>query len=66
MNHDADDAMAITALHQRHTRRRLSDKILIAFHQACDQADLEAAQRLLSILDAMTSAKRLRSRRTIR
>jgi hypothetical protein len=36
MNHEADDAMAITAPYQRHTRRRLSDKILIAFHFACD------------------------------
>jgi hypothetical protein len=36
MNHEADDAMGITAQYQRHTRRRLSDKILIAFHQARD------------------------------
>jgi hypothetical protein len=40
MNHEVDAAIAITAQYQRHTRRRLSDKILIAFHQACDQADL--------------------------
>jgi hypothetical protein len=30
--------------------RRLSDKILIAFHQACDQRDLEVARSLLEIL----------------
>jgi hypothetical protein len=33
--------------------RRLSDKILIAFHQGCDQGDVEVARRLLDILDAM-------------
>jgi hypothetical protein len=34
--------------------RRLSDKILIAFHQGCDQNDVEVAQCLLDILDFMT------------
>jgi hypothetical protein len=33
--------------------RRLSDKILIAFHQACDQADFEIAEQLLHILEVM-------------
>jgi hypothetical protein len=33
--------------------RRLSDKILIAFHQACDQADYEIAEQLLHILETM-------------
>ena len=27
--------------------RRLSDKILIAFHHACDQSDFEVAEQLL-------------------
>jgi hypothetical protein len=35
--------------------RRLSDKILIAFHQACDQGDLEVAAHLLEVLEFMTS-----------
>jgi predicted helicase len=35
--------------------RRLSDKILVAFHQACDQADFEIAQRLIGILETMGS-----------
>jgi len=30
--------------------RRLSDKVLIAFHHACDQADYEAADALLRVL----------------
>ena len=33
--------------------RRLSDKILIAFHYACDQRDLEVAERLLNVLEMM-------------
>jgi hypothetical protein len=33
-----------------HTRR-LSDKILVAFHQACDQHDFEVAERLLGVLE---------------
>jgi hypothetical protein len=37
--------------------RRLSDKILIAFHQACDQSDLEVAEQLLHVLEAMLSRR---------
>src|SRR5580698_6222207 len=33
--------------------RRLSDKILIAFHHACDQGDFEAAEQLLHVLEMM-------------
>jgi hypothetical protein len=36
----------------RHTRR-LSDKILIAFHHACDQSDFEVANDLLVIMEKM-------------
>jgi hypothetical protein len=52
----SDDLMTVTV--RRHARR-LSDKILIAFHQACDQADFEVAERLLNILETMTAALRL-------
>jgi hypothetical protein len=31
--------------------RRLTDKILNAFHQACDQGDFETAQKLLEIVE---------------
>jgi hypothetical protein len=34
--------------------RRLSDKILIAFHHACDQRDIEVARQLLDVLEFMT------------
>jgi hypothetical protein len=33
--------------------RRLSDKILIAFHQACDQADFDVAEELLLVLETI-------------
>ncbi len=39
-------------IHPRYTRR-LSDKILIAFHQACDQGDVEVARPLLEVLEFM-------------
>ncbi len=37
--------------------RRLSDKILIAFHQACDQGDYEVAEELLHILERMLTRR---------
>lgn len=40
----------------RHTRR-LSDKILIAFHHACDQGDFEVADDLLRILEKMLTRR---------
>jgi hypothetical protein len=43
-------------LPQRHSRR-LSDKILLAFHQACDQADYEVAEQLLRVLEVMLSRR---------
>jgi hypothetical protein len=33
--------------------RRLSDKILVAFHQACDQGDFEVAEQLLHTFGIM-------------
>jgi hypothetical protein len=33
--------------------QRLSDKILVAFHQACDEADFEVAEGLLGVLEGM-------------
>jgi hypothetical protein len=40
----------------RHTRR-LSDKILIAFHHACDQGDFEVADELLRVLEMMLTRR---------
>jgi hypothetical protein len=39
--------------------RRLSDKILIAFHHACDQADFEVAEQLLGVLEMMLTRRPL-------
>ena len=48
---------AMTATAPRHTRR-LSDKILSAFHQACDQADFEVAERLLKVVEMVLAVPR--------
>jgi hypothetical protein len=53
MSDVSDDTMTATA--PRYTRR-LSDKILIAFHQACDQADFDVAVRLLKVLETVIAA----------
>ena len=37
--------------------RRLSDKILIAFHHACDQADFEVAEMLLQVMEMMLTRR---------
>ncbi len=47
---------AATAPAPRYTRR-LSDKILIAFHQACDQGDYEIADELLRILEQILTRR---------
>ena len=39
--------------------RRLSDKVLIAFHHACDQSDFEVAEQLLHILEMMLTRRPL-------
>lgn len=51
--------------------RRLTDKILIAFHHACDLADCEAARQLLGTLEMVvrrppiTHEDHLRDRRKL-
>ena len=42
----------VLPLTPRHTRR-LSDKLFVAFHQACDTAELDVAEQLLGILEKM-------------
>jgi hypothetical protein len=39
--------------------RRLPDKILVAFHSACDQGDFEVAESLLQILELMLTRRPL-------
>ena len=50
------DAVRSAGAQTRHTRR-LSDKILIAFHHACDQGDFEVAEELLRILEMMLTRR---------
>ena len=38
----------------RHTRR-VSDKLFVAFHQACDTVQLDVAEQLLGILEKIMS-----------
>ena len=54
----AEGGRAAAAPAPRHTRR-LSDKILIAFHHACDQGDFEVAEQLLHILEMMLTRRPL-------
>jgi hypothetical protein len=55
---DSDEVTGrgLEAVVPRHTRR-LSDKILIAFHHACDQSDFEVAEQLLRILETMVTRR---------
>jgi len=53
---DLDDGRDAGRAPPRHSRR-LSDKILIAFHHACDQADFEVAEQLLRILEMMLTRR---------
>ncbi len=47
-----DNSQAAAGADVRYARR-LSDKIAIAFHHACDERDIEVAQRLLDVLEGM-------------
>ncbi len=59
-NHDAEQEVgvrtAVPTITPRYSRR-LSDKILIAFHGACDQADFDVADQLLRVLEMMLTRR---------
>ena len=42
----------------RHSRR-VSDKILISFHQACDQNDFDVAQQLLNVFEFILTRREM-------
>jgi len=50
------DGASGSATGPRYTRR-LSDKILIAIHFACDQGEMEIAWRLLRVLEVMLTRR---------
>ena len=52
-----DDAGDLVATPSKRYSRRLSDKILVAFHHACDQADFEVARKLLQTLEMMLTQR---------
>jgi hypothetical protein len=54
-----EDGRDLTAAPPQRYSRRLSDKILIAFHHACDQSDFEVAQQLLQVLEMMLTRRPL-------
>ena len=54
--HAADEALPAQSFVPRHSRR-LSDKLLVAFHHACDVMDLEVADQLLRLLEMMTTRR---------
>jgi len=51
-----DEQAAVPGKPVRHTRK-LFDKILVAFHHACDVGDLRVAEQLLPILESMTTRR---------
>ena len=53
----ADDVLERPRAGPRQQGRRLSDKILAAFHHACDQNEFEVADGLLHILEGMLMRK---------
>lgn len=53
----SDDARPLPAGPARRHTRRLEDKLLVAFHHACDVADIEVARHVLQILELMLARK---------
>ena len=51
-----EGAAASTVPARRHSRR-LEDKLLIAFHHACDVADIEVARHVLQIIELMLARR---------
>jgi len=59
MNHVSDIGQDAQSGGTPRNGRRLSDKILVAFHQACDQADFEVAERLLQVVEILLAQRPL-------
>lgn len=54
---EEDGGRDVTAIPRQ--TRRLPDKILVAFHSACDQGDFEVAESLLRVLEVMLTRRPL-------
>ena len=53
---DVDPAPRVESPVRRHSRR-LEDKLLVAFHHACDTSDLEVAEHVLRVLEMMLARR---------
>ncbi len=53
---ESPSALQPSAPLRRHTRR-LEDKLLVAFHHACDVSDIEVARHVLQVLELMLARK---------
>ena len=54
----SDPPADTTANKIRRRPRRVADHILTAFHQACDQRDLDLAEQLLAVLASVIAGPR--------
>lgn len=54
---DDDAARRVTPYSLLRHTRRISDKVLIAFHHACDTSDLESATHLLNVLETILTRR---------
>jgi hypothetical protein len=52
------DPLGDTTANRTRRRRSVASHILIAFHQACDQRDLEVAEQLLAVLAMVIAGRR--------
>ena len=52
-----DSPIPTTATSVRRHTRRLEDKLLVAFHHACDVSDVEIARQVLSIVELMLARR---------
>lgn len=51
------EGAATASVPARRHSRRLEDKLLIAFHHACDVADIEVARHVLQIIELMLARR---------
>ena len=55
---DIDATEYRRGLGQPRDGRRLTDKLILCFHQACDARDFEVAQRLLQVVESVVTNRR--------
>lgn len=53
---DATESKRVSA--QPRSGRRLNDKLMLCFHQACEGEDFETAQRMLQVIEMSVTRRR--------